>query len=521
MPTPFNPLTDTVAPSASYDPTAGMPEVQKTSYLASTAQPTATYNPSTGMNEYPTGATPAPTGITRAQAAQDRDASLAYYDRIFNEERARLTQADAEEKAILGVRLTKRGAVGGVGQGSEEMGAATPFQTTGNRKITDFTSQRVGEAQTRAMEGRNAATQNFQNVLLKMDELDIAKKAEARAQATFDQAGIDKAKNDAKTAAEGLISTFTAGGGTFEAMQKDTENYAKLLKVYGNETSVRGAYNIATLLADKDLQWKEVYRADESGNAILHRYAVGTDGTLKTQDLKLGIPYAEVSAGNAKTIDGHIYAQQADGSYKRLDPVTDEEKQKLALVEAQIQAAKASAEASRASAAENRANAAKIAGETVGTPESKAKAKDQITLVKNSLEKAKALAGASGRSGARKLTENFLVGSTDYTNLVAETNTLRTNVLTMATDPAIKKFFGPQMSNADVQLMTSAGTTLNPELQSPEKMKSELARLEELVGRMEKAVTSEGNSAAAGTIVESGGVKYRVGDDGETLTPIE
>jgi len=117
------------------------------------------------------------------------------------------------------------------------------------------------------------------------------------------------------------------------------------------------------------------------------------------------------------------------------------------------------------------------------------KALEQINLVKGSLDRAKALAGASGRSGVRKTVESWLVGSTDYTNLVAETNTLRTNVLTMMTDPAIKKFFGPQMSNADVQLMTSAGTTLNPELQNADNMRKELGRLEDLVKRAEKAVT--------------------------------
>jgi hypothetical protein len=119
-----------------------------------------------------------------------------------------------------------------------------------------------------------------------------------------------------------------------------------------------------------------------------------------------------------------------------------------------------------------------------------------IDLVKSALTDAKQLAGASGRSGARKSLESWFVGSTDYTNLVAQTNTLKTNVLTLIGDPTIKKFFGPQMSNADVTLMTSAGTTLNPELQSPEKLKNELLRLEDLIGRMDKAVSS--GAAATG-----------------------
>jgi len=126
---------------------------------------------------------------------------------------------------------------------------------------------------------------------------------------------------------------------------------------------------------------------------------------------------------------------------------------------------------------------------------------ENLNFVESTIKQAKDLAKASGRSGIRKTVEGLTVGDTDYTNLVALTNTLRTNILTLATDPTIKKFFGPQMSNADVQLMTSAGTTLNPELQSPENLKSELVRLENLITRMKNSVpqgtTSGSNSVFA------------------------
>jgi hypothetical protein len=148
--------------------------------------------------------------------------------------------------------------------------------------------------------------------------------------------------------------------------------------------------------------------------------------------------------------------------------------------------------------------------ETAATGASSAKAQDQINLVKSSLSRAKDLAHASGRSGLRKTAEGIFRGSTDYTNLVAETNTLRTNVLTMMTDPSIKKFFGPQMSNADVQLMTSAGTTLNPELQSPEGMTSELARLEDLITRAENAVEKGTGKVSGSTYKGSSGTTYKL-----------
>lgn len=111
------------------------------------------------------------------------------------------------------------------------------------------------------------------------------------------------------------------------------------------------------------------------------------------------------------------------------------------------------------------------------------KSKDQVNLLMTSIDKADKISWASGRSGVRKLFESWTQGSSDYTDLVAQTNTIRTNVLTLATDPAIKKFFGPQMSNADVQLMTAAGTTLNPELQSPKVLKEEITRLKDFAAR--------------------------------------
>lgn len=112
--------------------------------------------------------------------------------------------------------------------------------------------------------------------------------------------------------------------------------------------------------------------------------------------------------------------------------------------------------------------------------------KDTATSITGNKE----IYGAAGRSSGRKFVENLVVGSTDYTKLESYANTLKTNVLALMTDPSIKKFFGPQMSNADVTLMTSAGTTINPELQDPETLKNEVVRLQDLFDRMEKSVKS-------------------------------
>ena len=132
--------------------------------------------------------------------------------------------------------------------------------------------------------------------------------------------------------------------------------------------------------------------------------------------------------------------------------------------------------------------------DVLATTIDKSKSLDQINLVRQSIDASRSYAGASGRSGARKSFEAWFIGSTDYTNLVAETNTLRTNVLTLMADPGVKKFFGPQMSNRDVELMTSAGTTLNHELQDPERLLAELDRLEDIVNRAEAAIGSAGQA---------------------------
>lgn len=145
------------------------------------------------------------------------------------------------------------------------------------------------------------------------------------------------------------------------------------------------------------------------------------------------------------------------------------------------------------------------------------KSLSQLTFLKNtakSITGDKEIYGASGRSGSRKFLEGLFVGATDYTELESKVNTLKVNVLALMTDPTIKKFFGPQMSNADVTLMTSAGTTINPELQDPESLKSEVIRLEDLFDRMEKSVK-------AGTqeyqYIES--INSAITSDGTALSP--
>jgi len=112
---------------------------------------------------------------------------------------------------------------------------------------------------------------------------------------------------------------------------------------------------------------------------------------------------------------------------------------------------------------------------------------NQLDFILNTADTADTLADKSG-AGVIEQTVSAAIGGSKFKQLEAYTNTLKTNMLTLATDPSIKKFFGPQMSNADVLLMTSAGTTLNPQNQSPEQLRKEITRIKDFVSRAKQAV---------------------------------
>lgn len=145
-----------------------------------------------------------------------------------------------------------------------------------------------------------------------------------------------------------------------------------------------------------------------------------------------------------------------------------------------------------ANLAKTKAESAKLSAETPATSATTQKnTSDQLDFLIKTANEASDLSGASGK-GVWDRVSGWFVGSNKYNQLEAKTNTLRTNVLSLMTDPNVKKFFGPQMSDADVRLMTAAGTTLNPEQNTPTQLKDELTRLNELFTRMKNAVAEGG-----------------------------
>jgi len=111
---------------------------------------------------------------------------------------------------------------------------------------------------------------------------------------------------------------------------------------------------------------------------------------------------------------------------------------------------------------------------------SKVDATEQAKFLLDTISESLSLSSASGRSKARRGVEAYTVGATDYTNLEAKVRTVKNNLLTLATDPNIKKFFGPQMTENDVKNMMSAASTLDTENQSPQELKKELERAQKI-----------------------------------------
>ena len=132
---------------------------------------------------------------------------------------------------------------------------------------------------------------------------------------------------------------------------------------------------------------------------------------------------------------------------------------------------------------------------TPGAQDPVQKSIDQLSFLRNTAKDALANAEDSGLfrtpvgpSLVSRLVGDTFIGNTSFRQLQNQTDTLKTNVLSLMTDPNVKKFFGPQMSNADVRLMSSTGSTLDPQTQSKKEYIAEIKRLEDLFNRMETAV---------------------------------
>jgi hypothetical protein len=153
------------------------------------------------------------------------------------------------------------------------------------------------------------------------------------------------------------------------------------------------------------------------------------------------------------------------------------------------------------------------------TPTNAGQTPEQLKFLRDTITNAKKIANSEGiiktPLGPSLLNKAigalFIGGNTSYNKLQNLSDTLKTNILTLATDPNIKKFFGPQMSNADVRLMMSGGTVLNPEVQSKDEYIAEINRMDDLLNRMQTAVKL-GLSGPTSTITAPDGTQVIITD---------
>lgn len=163
------------------------------------------------------------------------------------------------------------------------------------------------------------------------------------------------------------------------------------------------------------------------------------------------------------------------------------------------------------------------------TEEGKVQKLNQLTTIKTLATKVESLADRSGSNTMWEYLKQGVGGATGYTNLVAQTNSLRVQAMTVLSDPNNKKFFGPAMSNADVQLMMAGGNPMNPELQTPKELKESLKNLTSAVNEIENNIKSgkvnpvappETPQSTSGDYISPKGIVYRVGADGRYY-PVE
>jgi hypothetical protein len=115
------------------------------------------------------------------------------------------------------------------------------------------------------------------------------------------------------------------------------------------------------------------------------------------------------------------------------------------------------------------------------TPQDTTKNRDQLELLTGSIAEARKLvkSGANTQGLIGKGFQELMSGTNDRERLDNYINTLKTNALIMMTPADVKKYFGPQMTEADVRNMMSAGSPLNSSMDS-RQLNQEIDRLERL-----------------------------------------
>lgn len=400
---------------------------------------------------------------------------------------------------------------------SSQAGYKPPVQTNQNGSVTSTLTQMLGgvvkptsmdqatrDAEEKAARDRteqallsayapqlNALNEAMNNELSANDD-----EAKGREQAMLQNLAVRGILNVSSEDPE-IRKKYYAGEAKISSAIRDKYTLQRLsiLGKIGDDAYKAGLKRVDDIINSEKSAMENYYKELESQRET---YKTLSDEQLREKELELSKEQARIQEEYNK---GRITIDKYNAETNRLKAESD----KL-VNEAQIR--------------KTNAETGKINSETTKTAPNQTK--EHLQFLKDTAKNALNHASASGRSGIRKTVEGVLVGSTDYTALQSYTDTLKTNLMTLSTDPTIKKFFGPQMTNRDVELMTSAGTTLNTEKQSPEQMTTEINRITDLLNRMDVAVQNGiANEApvtpqnqSVNTTYQVGNTIYELGADG-------
>lgn len=102
-----------------------------------------------------------------------------------------------------------------------------------------------------------------------------------------------------------------------------------------------------------------------------------------------------------------------------------------------------------------------------------------------------ALAEGAGFSGLRRGFNRLVIGDSIDARLGAQLDTIRSNMLMLGSDPGIRDFFGPQMSEADVRMMMASATRLQENNQNPQEIRDEVMRIDNFIGKLDAAIQAQ------------------------------
>ena len=373
------------------------------------------------------------------------DAINTIYAKRYEEERAKALQREGQNRAML----SRAGLLG------------TPQATTRTTETED-----INKRQRELTDAEKAL--KIQEVYGKMNE-DAKKRVEEERANALGMA--DKAmalRKERMNDATSRLKSLGQAGFDMEKIKSDANLYKYLQEATGMSDLEMDA-NLKIAQGDNIVK----SGMEKVGNKLIG-WTMDKNGNFKQTEYQSDIAPEE----EYKEIDGVPYGMSRDAQGNLImRPITGYmESPDKALVRAKTQA--------------DIANIYSQIGErnknNVVSSEQSTYAKDSLDNAMSAIEGAEKFSQFAGVPDIATKTWRDIVGSEDFTNLEAYSDSLRTALLTLKTDPAVKKFFGPQMSNADVRMMMSAPTSLDPARQSPAQFKKELARVKKGLEALQK-----------------------------------